>query len=79
MSKNQSFEEKYPNLTNFVYHQGKIEIGYDYNTRSFVMAYDEGGTVYEGKNEYDTIEDALADLEAGITEYLEENGIDLNE
>jgi hypothetical protein len=61
MSNNQSFEEKYPNLSDFAYYQGKIEIGYDYNTRSFVMAYDEGGTVYEGKSKYKTIEDALAD------------------
>jgi len=77
MSNNQSFEQKYPNLSDFVYYQGKIEIGYDYNTNSFVIAYDEGGTVYEGKNKYETIDDALADLEIGITQYLEENGIDL--
>lgn len=79
MSNNQTFEEKYPNLANFVYYQGKIEIGYDYNTRSFVLAYDEGGTVYEGKHEYDTFEEAFADLETGISEYLEEYGIDLGE
>ncbi|BAQ67137.1 hypothetical protein [Geminocystis sp. NIES-3709] len=79
MSNNQSFEEKYPNLSDFVYYQGKIEIGYDYNTNSFVIAYDEGGTVYEGKDKYEKIEDALADLEAGITQYLEEYGIDLKE
>jgi hypothetical protein len=79
MSKNQSFEEKYPNLTDFVYSQGKIEIGYDYNTKSFVIAYDEGGTVYQGEDKYNTMDEAFADLENGITEYLEENGIDLNE
>ncbi len=50
MSNNPSFEEKYPNLSDFVYYQGKIEIGYDENTGSFVMAYDEGGTVYVGEN-----------------------------
>jgi len=77
MSNNQSFEQKYPNLSDFVYYQGKIEIGYDYNTNSFVIAYDEGGTVYEGKNKYETMEDALADLEIGITNWLEEYGIDL--
>jgi hypothetical protein len=79
MSNNQSFEKKYPNLTNFVYHQGKIEIGYDYNRKSFVIAYDEGGTVYQGEDEYNTMDEAFADLENGITEYLEENGIHLNE
>ncbi len=79
MSNNQSFEEKYPNITNFVYHQGKIEIGYDYNTSCFAVAYDEGGTVYQGEDEYDTMEEAFADLEAGIKEYLEENGINLQQ
>ena len=79
MPSNKSFEEKYPNLTDFVYVQGRIEIGYDYNSNSFVAAYDEGGTVFEGKNSYDNLEEALADLEKGITEYLELNGIDLKE
>ena len=67
-----SFEEKYPNLTDFVYTQGKIEIGYDENTSSFVTAYDEGGTVYQGKDEYDSLEEVFEDLEAGITAYFEE-------
>lgn len=79
MSNKPSFEEKYPNLTNFVLQQGKIEIGYDYNTSSFAIAYDEGGTVFQGEDEYDTIEEALADLEAGIKEYLEEYSINLEE
>lgn len=78
MNNNQSFEKKYPNLANFVYSQGKIEIGYDYTT-PFVIAYDEGGTVYEGKDEYDSLEEAFHDLETGISQYLAENGIDLNE
>ena len=71
MSNNKSFEEKYPYITSFVYEQGKIEIGYDYNTDCFVLAYDEGGTVFQGKDEYDTMEDAFADLEAGIKEFME--------
>lgn len=77
MSNNQSFEEKYPNLSDFVYYQGKIEIGYNEDINSFVFAYDEGGTVYIGEDDYETMEDALADLENGITQYLEENEIDL--
>jgi hypothetical protein len=42
---------------------------------SFVRAYDEGGTVYEGKSSYPSMDKALADLEAGIQAYLDENGI----
>ena len=79
MSNNKSFEEKYPNITDFVYQQGRIEIGYDYNTDCFVAAYDEGGTVFEGKDSYDTMEEAFADLEAGIKEHLELYGINLKE
>ena len=79
MSNNKSFEEKYPNINDFVYLQGKIEIGYDYNTDSFVAAYDEGGTVFQGKDSYDTMEEAFADLETGIKEHLELYGINLKE
>ena len=33
---------------------------------AFVRAYDQGGTVYEGKDSYPCMESALQDLEAGI-------------
>lgn len=66
-----SFEEKYPNLTDFVYTQGIIRIGYDEYTSSFVSAYDEGGSIqYEGKDEYNSLEEALEDLEAVLGDYL---------
>jgi hypothetical protein len=42
---------------------------------AFVQAYDLGRTVYEGKGSYLSLESALQDLEAGITAYLNENGI----
>lgn len=42
---------------------------------TFVRAYDLGGTVYEGKDSYPSMEAALQDLEAGIKEYLDEHGI----
>ena len=69
---NKSFEEKYPNLTDFIYTQGVIKIGYDEDTSSFVVAYDEGGTIYEGQDSYNSLEEAFEDLETGITAYLEE-------
>jgi len=72
MNNNQSFAKKYPNLANFVFSQGKIEIGYD-ETTPFVIAYDEGGTVSS------SLEEAFHDLETGISQYLTENDIDLNE
>ena len=42
---------------------------------SFVRAYEFGGTVYEGKDSYPSMEAALQDLEAGIKAYLDEHGI----
>ena len=70
MPKPQTFEERYPTIHRFV-----EEIGQDSTIASFVRAYDEGGTVYEGKSSYRSLDAALADLEAGIQAYLDENGI----
>ena len=65
---NKSFEEKYPHITHFVRERGIIQIGYD---ESFVFAYDDNGEVFKGEEDYDTIEEAFTDLEAGIKEYIE--------
>jgi len=35
----------------------------------------EGGTVYQGKGSYPSMEAALQDLDAGIKAYMEENRI----
>lgn len=42
---------------------------------SFVRVYDLGGTVYEGKDSYPSLKEALQDLEAGIKACLDEHGI----
>jgi hypothetical protein len=75
MPKPKNFEEKYPNLSRFVEERGWIEIGESEYIDSFVRAYDLGGTVYEGKASYPSMEAALQDLDAGIKAYMEENGI----
>ena len=75
VSKARIFEEEYPYISRFVEEQGKIEIGYGDYVPYFVIAYDEGGNVFEGKEEYDSMDQALADLEAGIKDYMEEHGI----
>ena len=36
-----------------------------------LRAYDEGGTIYEGKEHYPSMEVAFQDLEAGIKAYLD--------
>ncbi|MBR8838608.1 MAG: hypothetical protein DSM106950_32565 [Stigonema ocellatum SAG 48.90 = DSM 106950] len=66
MPKSQTFSEKYPYLSRFVEEQGWIEIGESEYINSFVRAYDLGGTVYQGKASYPSMEAALKDLDLGI-------------
>ena len=75
MPKSSSFEEKYPYISRFVEEHGWIEIRESEHINSFVRAYDFGGTVYEGKASYRSIEAALQDLEAAIKANMEERGI----
>ncbi|HLL47357.1 MAG TPA: hypothetical protein VK399_11650 [Longimicrobiaceae bacterium] len=46
--------------------EGWIEIGRDDFSRSFVRALDIGGMVWEGAEEYDSLDDALRALDDGI-------------
>ena len=75
MPKSKTFEEQYPSIHYFVESIGWIEIGQHEVLSSFVRAYDEGGTVYEGKARYPSMKAALQDLEARIKAYLDELGI----
>jgi hypothetical protein len=68
-----SFTECYPNIAAWV-QDGWIEIGRDDYSRSFVRALDIGGMVWEGADEYASLEEALRALEAGIAAWLEEMG-----
>jgi hypothetical protein len=70
-----SFEKKYPNITRWIdEHEGLIEIGYDDDDplNSFIRAVDSGGTLWEGKESYESIDAALQDLNAGLASVLEE-------
>jgi hypothetical protein len=61
-----SFETAFPNITRWVKKLGKVEIGYDPRTDSFIRAIDEGGMPWSGQSRYETLDDALQDLEKGI-------------
>jgi len=76
MAKPETFEEQYPNICYFVDAFGRIEIGEDEVISAFVRAYDAGGTIYEGKDSYPSMEAAFQDLEAKITVYMDEQGIE---
>lgn len=70
-----SFEKTYPNIARWVdEHEGWIEIGYhvDSPINSFVRAVDCGGMFWNGKDSYDSLDEALQDLNAGIEALLKE-------
>lgn len=62
------FANRYPNIDRFVFEQGWIEIGSNEYSLLFIRALDTGGLVWEGTQFYDTLDDALADLERGLTQ-----------
>jgi hypothetical protein len=68
-----SVAARYPNIAAWV-QDGWIEIGRDDFSSSFVRALDIGGMIFEGKTHYDSLDEALSDLDAGIAAFLEENG-----
>jgi len=63
-----SFEEVYPNIAHFVEAIGYITIGHDEDSplTSFIQAIDPGGMVWEGKDAYQTLEEAFQECEAGL-------------
>ena len=75
MPKSKIFEEQYPTIHRFIEKIGWSEIGQHEVISSFVRAYDQGGTVYEGKASYRSMEAAFQDLEVGIKAYLDKWGI----
>ncbi|MBI3421292.1 MAG: hypothetical protein HY006_04450 [Candidatus Sungbacteria bacterium] len=65
------FAKKYPNIAEWV-EDGTIEIGQSHSN-AFVSVYDEGGTVWEGKRNYATIDEALQEAEKAIGKWMKEN------
>jgi hypothetical protein len=71
-----SFQESYPHIAHFVEAIGYITIGHDDDSprTSFIQAIDPGGMVWEGKDAYHTLEEALQDCEAGLRAWMREAG-----
>lgn len=70
-----SLEKIYPNIARWVdEHEGWIEIGYDVDSplNSFVRALDCGGMLWEGKDSYDSLDEAMQDLDAGLEAVLKD-------
>lgn len=66
------FAHRYLNINRFVSERVWIEIGSDKYSMSFIRALDPGGLVWEGEQFYDSLDDALADLERGLAQWLKE-------
>ncbi len=60
-----SFDEAFPLLTVWALQQGRIEIGYEPYTNSFIRVLDEGGDMWKGRSSYKSVEAALAHAEKG--------------
>jgi len=68
-----AFATAYPAITRWVSDCGWIEIGYREGSSSFVRALDMGGTVWEGKDTYPTLDAALAALEKRLAKWIARN------
>jgi len=49
-----------------------LKFGWDEYSDSFIKAFDEGGTVWEGAEEYETVDQASQALEEGLAAWMEE-------
>jgi hypothetical protein len=67
----ETFEDRYPNITGWV-QDGWIELGRDDYSRSFVRVLDIGGLVWEGKERYETVDEALFEADEAIAVLLEQ-------
>jgi hypothetical protein len=47
--------------------------------RPFARALDEGGMAWEGEGKYETLDEALLAMEAGLKEFIRERGFDEND
>jgi hypothetical protein len=66
------FENIYPHITRWVQSYGWIEIGADQYRSSLVRALDEGGLVWESKENDTVLDEALHALESFLAQRMKE-------
>jgi hypothetical protein len=66
------FDDRFPNIADFVARGGWFEVGDDEGPLGFVRAVEHGGLVWESKSSYTSLEAALQDLEKNLVDWLEE-------
>ena len=71
-----TFERVYPHIARWVQTHGWIEMGYDDYSPSFVRALDIGGMIWEGLEQYPTLDAALQALEHALAEWMRAQGFE---
>ena len=67
-----SFEALYPNLTTFVQEdEGWIAIGRDEYSSSLIRVLNPGGMIWESKKRYKWLDDALAEADKAVADWLQ--------
>jgi hypothetical protein len=67
-----SLVSAYPTIARWASGYGWVEFGIDGRDRPFARAEDEGGTVWESQGHYETLDQALGDMEEGLAQFMEE-------
>ena len=60
---------RYHYITDLINNGGGLSMEYLFEMKVTAIAFDEGGTIWEGKKSYDSIESLLEDAEAGIKKW----------
>ncbi len=69
-----TFDEMFPTVARWVsQEEGWVELGADHHSRSLVRALYGGGMVWEGADDYKSLDEALRAMEKGIAAWLDEN------
>jgi hypothetical protein len=58
--------KKYPNISKLINSGGQLDIGYIQELDSYIVASDKRDIIWEGKDTYESLEEALEEAEQGI-------------
>ena len=69
------FQDKYPNIADWIENQGWIELGQTDCSPSMVRVLDIGGMIWESDQKYHSLDELLDDLEIHIEQKKKELGL----
>jgi hypothetical protein len=69
-----NFSLTYPNIAKWTESYGWIEIGQDDYSKSFIRVLDIGGMLWESKPSYNSLDEALNELETALEKVIDEIG-----